>query len=60
MSFNRHILAMENNTRFFEKVLKPIKAFLSTPLDNVGWVFDAFDLDNESPIYDAPLEDLCE
>jgi len=60
MSYNRHILALESDTELFEEVLKPLKALPSTPLADVGGTFDALELDNESPILDAPSKDLCE
>lgn len=60
MSSNHHILALESDTKLFKEVHKPLKAILSTPLADVGGAFNALDLDDESPIHDAPLNDLCE
>lgn len=51
---------MENNIEILKEVLKPLKALPSTPLADVGGTFDALELDDESPILDAPFKDLCE
>lgn len=59
MSSNRRILVLENDTERFEEVLKPLKVLPSTALANIGEVFNAFDLDDESPVHVAPLKDLC-
>ena len=60
MSSNRHILALESDTELFEEVLKPLNALPSPPLADIGGTFNALELDDESPIIDAPFKDLCE
>ena len=51
---NHHILALESDTELFDEVLKPLQT-LTTDTS-----CDGMDFDNDTPIEDATLLNLCE
>lgn len=53
-SSNRHILALESDAELFDEVLKP----LQTPTNDTSC--DGMDFDDDTPIEDAALLNLCE
>jgi len=60
-SSNRHILALESDAQLFDEVLKPLQtlATISKTLDSAS-TYDGMDIDDDSPIEDAALLNLCE
>lgn len=60
-SSNRHILALESDAQLFDEILKPLQT-LSTVSKTLDYssTCDGMDIDDDSPIEDAALLDLCE
>jgi len=60
-SSNRHILALESDAQLFDEVLKPLQTpvTISKTLDSTT-TCDGMDIDDDSPIEDAALLNLCE
>ncbi len=60
-SSNRHILALESDAKLFDEVLKPLQTptIISKALDSTT-TDDGMEIDDDSPIEDVELLDLCE
>ena len=60
-SSNRHILALESDAKLFDEVLKPLQTPISVSktLDSTTSC-DGMEVDDDSPIEDVALLDLCE
>jgi hypothetical protein len=60
-SSNRHILALEADSKLFEEVLKPLKK--ATPVSkshDTDMSGNSSEDDEETPAMDQPFIDLCE
>jgi hypothetical protein len=60
-SSNRHILALEADSKLFEEVLEPLKK--ARPLSksyDTEMSRNSFEDDEDTPAMDQPLIDLCE
>jgi hypothetical protein len=60
-SSNRHILALEADSKLFEEVLEPLKK--ATPLSkshDTGMSGNSSEDDEDSPALDEPFINLCE
>jgi hypothetical protein len=60
-SSNRLILALESDAKLFDEVLKPLQTPppVSKALDSTT-TCDGMEIDDDSPIEDVELLDLCE